>query len=265
VLHVWNTAGVASVVAKFVDRLYGTESSVMVRRAYDRVGLTTYGTVYDDGAARFLLRCLSSARAFDVVHVYSLDRIVPWLKRLYPGKPVVMYYVGTDILGRWEEKRRRWTHADAVAYSTVNLAPGAPESAIHIPAPVDTDMFHPLPVERKMGTALARRYGMEKEVEAVAASKSLSLEWMDTWGVPHGELPMLFSSFEYFIDMRRPEGHANPVTSVGKAALEALACGCKAIVATGETIESLPPENRPEGVAKAWHALYTRLVTEGRR
>ena len=247
-------------VAKFVDRQFQSESRVVARKKYDRVGLTTFGKAYDDGAAEFLARCLLAARGSDIVHVYSWDRVVPWLKLLYPEKPVVLYYVGTDILSAWEKKRPRWSRADKVAYSTINLALGAPEKALHISAPIDTDLFYPRDVQRRPGAALARRYGTDEETEAIARDRFLSLQWIDTWGVPHSELPDLFSSVEYFIDLRRPEGHSKPVTSVGKAALEALACGCKVITASGETLESLPPENRPEVVAERWHKLYLELL-----
>ena len=260
VLHIWNTAGVASIVAKFLDRDFRAQSVVLGRRKFDQTGMTTYGRAVDDGATAFSARCLLAARRCDIVHVYAWDRVVPWLKRLYPSKPVVMYYVGTDILGRWEEKRPRWSKADLVAYSTPNLAAGAPERALHIPAPIDTDLFYPRDVERKPGTALSRHYGMDPEAEAVAKARSLRLQWIDHWGVPHTELPELFSSVEYYIDLRRPEGHSAPVTSVGKASLEALACGCKVITANGETLDTLPPENRPETVAGRWHELYLSLL-----
>lgn len=41
ILHVWNTAGVASVIAKFMDRLLGTKSLVVHRRAFDLFSVTT--------------------------------------------------------------------------------------------------------------------------------------------------------------------------------------------------------------------------------
>ncbi|MDG6938157.1 MAG: glycosyltransferase [Nitrososphaerota archaeon] len=118
VLHVWNTAGVASVIAKFADRAFHSESTVITRKAADRTGLTTYGTAYGDGAARFFLRALRMSGGADVVHVHSLDRVVPWIKRLH-RVPVVMHYHGTDIEGRWPEKKRRWGRADMVAVAAL--------------------------------------------------------------------------------------------------------------------------------------------------
>jgi glycosyltransferase involved in cell wall biosynthesis len=259
ILHVWNTAGVASVIAKFCDRGFGTESTVITRRAADKVGLTTYGKAYEDGPTTFFIRALLMARSVNVVHVHSLDRIVPWLRRLYRGKPLVMHYHGTDIEGRWEEKENRWKSADAIVCSTPNLLEGAPSSAVHIPNPVDTDIFRSLGVDRDPRSALSFRYGMDSEAEQLAKRLGLNLTWFDRWGVPHDKMPETFSRFAYYVDLRRPPGH-HEARSVGKAALEALACGCQVIDWSGKTLQGLPDENRPENVAAKWYELYRGLM-----
>lgn len=261
ILHIWNTAGVASVIAKFTDRQFQTRSTVITRKAVDRVGLTTYGRAYDDGAAVFFLRALLMARAADVVHVHSLDKVVPWVKRLY-GKPVVMHYHGTDIEGRWAEKKTRWETADYLAVSTPNLLEGAPSSAVYVPNPVDTDIFKPGGGGRDPKSAVSFRYGMDAEAEEIAKVLGLSLTWLDRWGVRHDEMPGVLSKFAYYIDMRRPPGRVE-ARSVGKAALEALAAGCKVVDWTGRVIEGLPPQNDPSTVAASWHEVYLGLLSRG--
>ncbi len=258
ILHVWNTAGVASVIAKFTDRQFDTRSKVIARKAADRVGLTTYGVAYPDGAPRFFLRALRMSADADLVHVHSLDRVVPWVKWLY-GKPVVMHYHGTDVERRWREKESRWKRADYVAVSTPNLLDGAPSLAVFIPNPVDTDLFRPSEAGKVPLSALSFRYGMDAEAEDAAKRLGLRLTWLDRWSVPHEKMPEVLSRFEYYIDMRRPPQHV-VAHSVGRAALEALACGCKVIKWSGEVIEGLPPENEPVSVAAKWHEVYARLL-----
>lgn len=258
ILHVWNTAGVASVIAKFADRGFGTQSTVITRMAADRVGLTTYGRAYPDGAARFFLRAVRMAASADVVHVHSLDRVIPWVKRLY-GKPVVVHYHGTDIEGRWAEKRPRWSRVDYIAVSTPNLLDGAPENAVHVPNPVDTDMFRPTGEERDPSSAVSFRYGMDAEAEAAAKKLGLKITWLERWSVRHDEMPKILSKYAYYIDMRRPPDHI-VARSVGKAALEALACGTKVIDWTGSVLSELPRENEPREVAARWHGVYARLL-----
>ena len=258
ILHVWNTAGVASVIAKFSDRDFGTSSTVITRRAADRVGLTTFGTVYDDGPARFFIRALRQSGRADLVHVHSLDRIVPWVKRIY-GKPVVMHYHGTDIEGRWEEKRPRWSKADYVAVSTPNLLAGAPARAVHVHNPIDTDIFGPAPVPREPASAVSFHYGMDAEAAAAAKKLGLALSWLDRWSVRHEDMPNVLSKYEYYIDMRKPPAHL-VARSVGKAALEALACGCSVVDWNGEVIRGLPEENDPRRVAAKWNVVYSGLL-----
>ena len=259
ILHVWNTAGVGSVIAKFTDREFGTQSLVITRKAADRVGLTTYGRTYPDGAAAFFLRALWSSGAFDVIHVHSLDRVVPWLKRLR-SKPVVVHYHGTDIEGRRPEKEERWKKADFVAVSTPNLLEGAPSSAVHIPNPVDTDLFRPTGAERVPNSALSFRYGMDSEAQEAARKLGLDLTLVDRWSVEHTRMPELLSRFSCYIDMRRPPDHV-VARSVGKAALEALACGCKVVDWEGKVTEGLPPEHDPREVASRWNGVYRRLLS----
>ena len=258
ILHVWNTAGVASVIAKFTDREFGTRSVVITRKAADRVGLTTYGRAYDDGPARFFLRALLMARSADLVHVHSLDRIVPWVKRLY-SKPVVMHYHGTDIEERWKEKEGRWRRADYVAVSTPNLLEGAPSSAVYVPNPIDTDLFAPRQGNRDPRSAVSFRYGMDTEAEGAANRLGLSLTLLDRWSVEHDRMPETLSKFAYYIDMRKPPDHVL-ARSVGKAALEALALGCSVVDWEGKVIRGLPQENDPKNVAAKWQGTYVQLL-----
>ena len=257
-LHVWNTAGVASVIAKFTDREFGTESTVITRLAADRVGLTTYGKAFDEGAMAFFLRSLRMARGADVVHVHSLDRIVPWVKRLL-GKPTVMHYPGTDIEGRWAEKNARWRRADYLAVSTPNLLAGAPSHAVYVPNPVDTDLFKPIGTPPPPDSALSFRYGMDAEAEAAAAKLGLKLAWLERWEVSHVRMPEVLAKHAYYIDMRKPPGRA-VAQSVGRAALEALACGLRVVRWDGEVVSGLPPEHGPESVAARWNEVYSGLV-----
>jgi hypothetical protein len=262
VLHIWNTAGVASITAKFLDREFGTRSTVITRKKFDTVGFTTYGNAYDDGALAFSLRALRASRSADIVQVYAWDRIVPWLRRFAGSKPLVMYYVGSEIRGRWKEKQGRWSRADLVAYTTSDLSEGAPPSAFQAFCPVDTDMFHPSGGKREPDSAVSIRYGMERETGEVCKKLGLNLTWVDRGSVPYAGMPELFSRYEYFIDMRKPPGRA-VVEVLGKAGLEALASGCKVVDWLGNVHEGLPEENRPEKTTEAWYARYKALMDRG--
>jgi len=258
VLHVWNTAGVASVIAKYQRKLLGWDTWVLMRREWDKFGLTTYGEVLDVSAKRFILKVLLMARKYDVIHVHFLDRIVPLLKLLYPWKTIILHYHG-EIRGRWSERRKYWRWADILLVSTPDLLEGAPDHAIYLPNPVDTELFKPMPKLRRPGTGLfivkwGRMHAWSYLKDIVYKyCRELSIEcevlFADKNPVKHTEMPYLLNKYEYFIDI--PHGsqeHGRLLQVLSKTGLEALACGLKVVRWDGRVVERLPPEHRPESV-----------------
>jgi hypothetical protein len=264
VLHVCNPAGVGSVIAKFMDRLFGTESLVIQRRIFDPYGLTTYGELWDCGAKMFVLKCLWLARKYDIVHVHSFDKIVPFLKLLYPGKIVVLHYHGTDIRGKWKQRQKYWSKADALLYSVKDVEDkDTPKNAVHLPNPVDTDMFQPGSKE-KLNQALTISHYADDLAKEIAQLYGLKLTVL-TQKIPHIEMPKLLSQHEYYIEIKRDKegrilGREN---SVSVTALEALACGCKVIKGWDKQIlEKLPEQHLPEKVVTKLFKIYKDIMGE---
>jgi len=258
VLHIWNTAGVASTIAKYQAKLLGWDTWVMTRKVFDRYGLTTYGEALDCGAKIFSLKALIRARGYDVVHVHSLDKLVPWLKAIYPNKPVILHYHGSEIRGKWKERACYWRRADLVLVSTPDLLEGAPRGVTYLPNPVDLELFKPLPGLREEGTALYIIKHQEGEdlswVRKVASKLKLKLTVRDRISDPidYVDLPTYLNKFEYYIDR-------NYVRSLSKTALEALACGLKVVRWDEKVVEGLPDAHRPANVIKALAELYGNL------
>ncbi|MEM2570083.1 MAG: hypothetical protein QXT67_09145 [Candidatus Bathyarchaeia archaeon] len=255
ILHIWNTAGVASVIAKFMDRLFGTKSLVVHRRAFDPFGVTTYGELWDCGAKTFALKCLILARKFDIIHIHSIDKLIPYLKFLYPNKPIILHYHGSDIRGKWLMKRKYWDKADAILYSTPDLINDeTPKKAIYIPNPVDTDLFYPLYInKRKIRSAMAFNYHLDTNKAVYYAKKyGLSLDILER-SIPYENMPNKLNEYEYYVDQTE-------IPSLSKTALEALACGLKVIRWDGEIIEGLPEEHKPENVAQKIWEIYREML-----
>ncbi len=141
ILHIHNVAGIAGTLTKFIDGNYGTESLVLMRSALDKYNFMRGGSKSNCGAISFILKCILTARKFNIIHIHDLDKIVPWLKRLYNNKPVVLHYHGTRIRGLWREREELWKKSDAILVSTPDLLEGAPKSAIYVPNPVDIRFF----------------------------------------------------------------------------------------------------------------------------
>ncbi len=256
ILHIWNTAGVASVLAKYQSKVLGWHTWVITRRSYDRYGLTIYGEALKTGTSTFVLKALSLARKFDVIHVHSLDKIVPLFKLIYPSKPLILHYHGSDIRNKWELKKKIWKKADLILVSTPDLLSGAPENVVYLPNPVDTELFRPVHGSKNPNSALyiIKRQAGERIDWAYEVAEKLGLELtiIDRVAspIPHIELPRFLNRFEYYIDRKH-------IPSLSKTALEALACGLKVVNWKEEIVEGLPSEHKPDKVVNKLYKIMT--------
>lgn len=254
ILYIGNTAGVASIIAKYMDRLFDTRSKVVQRS--NRFGFTPYGEPWNCGAKMFTLKSLCVAKKFDIVHVNYFDKIVPFLKFLYHKKRVVLHYHGDDIRGKWSLRRKYWSKADFVLYSTPELKDKeTPETAIWLPTPVDTDLFYPFQhCVKKPNSALSMDNNLDVEKAKRYARKYGLRLTFQSLTIPYLGMPKLLNQYEYYIDTKTP-GDAS-----SKTGLEALACGLKVINYYGEVMEGLPEEHKPENVVRRVHERYVELL-----
>jgi len=254
ILHIGNTAGVASVIAKFMDRMFDTKSFVVMRKVFDKYGLTIYGEAWDCGAKVFAFKCFLLARKFDIVHVHDFDKIVPLLKLFYSNKPVVLHYHGSRIRNQWKERKKFWSKADVLLYSVKDVEDSSmPLGAVWMPNPVNTEFFKPLNINRKPNSALSIDTHLNKEQALKFASKHNLQLTIKTANVPHRLMPSLLNQFEFYIDVKTTG------FSMSKTGLEALACGCKVINYHGEIVDKLPEEHKPENVILKLKKIYERL------
>lgn len=261
VLHVFNVAGVASTLAKYQKKMYKWDTWVITRKKYDPYGLTVYGRSFNDPKYLFIIRALITAKKYDLIHVHDFDKIVPWLKRLYSNKPIIIHYHGTRIRGKWQSREKYWSKSDAILASTSDLLEGAPKHVIYLPNPVDTELFYPMPKLRKAGTALyiiKHQYGEDLEWPRKVAEKlKLQLVVRDRIKdpIPYRELPRFLNKFEYYIDR-------NYISSLSKTALEALACGLKVVRWDGKIVKSMPSDHKPETVIRCLKGVYETLIPQ---
>lgn len=263
ILHIGNTAGVGSVIARYMDRFFGTDSLVVARRVSDPVGFTTYGELWNSGPKMFTLKCLLTARAFNIVHIHYFDKIIPYLKLLYPRKLVVMHYHGDDIRDKWKLKRKYWSKADMILYSSLDLLDDeTPEEAIYLPNPVDTEAFHPCEAKPRSKTAFHIFYNANALAERYAEKNSLDLtiyDWRTKGRIPHLRFAEVLCRYEYYIDVKVNQSGIL-LEALSKTAFEALACGLKVITWDGTVVDGLPPDNSPENAAKRVFEMYLGLL-----
>jgi len=227
ILHVWNQAGVGSILAKYQRKL-GHEALVIKRRGFDKWGIERfYGTrIYDGSTLGFYWYVLRACRKVDVVHVHSIIKVVPFI-----DKPCVLHFHGSDL--------RKIAFVDAifkrllsvkVLVSTPDLLNLVPK-AEWLPNPVDTELFYP-----------------HKPKEA-------PLKDTCELGVPY----KLMSDYlvQYSIFWEDPK---HSVRFPRKMAFEALACGLS-VIWNGLTISPpLPKIHEPLNVAKRTVQIYEGLM-----
>lgn len=258
VLHIWNTAGIGSLIAKYMDMYYDTESYVIMRKSFDPFNQTIYGDVFDMTASRFIIKALWLALRYDIIHVHALDKIVPILKFL--RRKVVLHYHGTDIRGRWKERRKFWEKADVVLVSTKDLLEGAPDHVIYMPNPVDTDLFRDYNSKQK-GYAFHISYGADDIAMNIAKELGLQLviHDRDKEPIPHYMMPHMLNQYEYYIDIKKDKLTNKIIPEMSLTGLEALACGCKVVAWNNKVHEGLPKEYEPRSVVKRVYEIYKEV------
>lgn len=264
ILHIWNIAGVGSIIAKYMDKYYGTSSWVIMRKLFDKFGLTIYGELWDCGAKTFTLKALLKARKFDIIHIHGFDRILPYLRVLYSNKPLIMHYHGSDIRGHWQLRKKYYRKADAILVSTSDLLENAPENVQYLPNPVDTEIFyrkHPSIYPKTafhfgyraddVASQYAKRYGLKLVIHNRTQTP-----------IPYIQLADVLCDYDYYIDVKRSKDGIllGSGTSLSKVGLESLACGLKVIRWDGELVETLPKEHDPIEVIKKLFNIYQEVT-----
>jgi hypothetical protein len=266
ILHIYNPAGIAIILAKYMDKIYGTKSSVVdAANHFDataNVGLSDNGEVLSSHKRIFAIQCLLKSLNFDLIHLHGYDRITPYLKMVYPHKMVVLQYHGTDIRKRWQIRKKYWSKADLLLYSTKDLLDSeTPSTAQYISRPVDTEIFYPTTGNRNKNTAIHFSYNANLLAEKYATQHNLKLTTHNRNETPveHLMMPTFLSQFEYYIDVKCDLSN-NVIPALSKTGLEALACGLKVIKWDGTVISHLPTENKPHDVVSKLITLYNGVL-----
>lgn len=242
-----------------MDKTYKTHSWVLTRKKFDPWGHTVYGETSNLGPRLFTLKALMMGRKYDIIHVHAFDKIVPYLKLIYPNKKILLHYRGVDIRGIWDSRVKYWSKADIVCVSTEDLLDGAPPGIICIPRAVDTDFFHPRDTSN-YGMVFHTSYNADDLAKKYAEEHDLSLTIHDRLKNPikYTKFGETLSKYEYYIDVKRSNGKLLDVLS--KTGLEALACGLKVIRWDGEIVEGLPEKHIPENVVKKLYKIYMEML-----
>ena len=256
VLHIWEISGVASTLQKHLAPL-GVDCKVMCSDKGDPYGFAANHINHSKPVTAAIIA--AEARKYDVLHIHFHDEFLPLLRGLYPSKPMVMHYHGSDIRGRDRAKYLR--HADAILYSTRDLAEYLPPEAEYFPNPIDTNIFTPAEKRPDHEYAIHFSYEADDLATGIAEKRNIPIIIIKQ-KIPHSEMPALLRNYTHLIEVKRKNGHLimGHVNDTGSLlSLEALACGLSVLCLDGERV-GLPPEHRASVAAERAAQLYEEIT-----
>ena len=275
IIHIWNTAGIGGLIARYMDRMKGTDSVCYMWNKWDPFDMGTektivYATAFGDRVGKIKVPFLAlTARHFDVIHNHGLDGLTPWLRLLYPKKKIILHYHGTRIRGKWDQKKKLWRHADRIIVSTPDLLDGAPVGVLYVPNLMDWDTIDRLKERHGKGIGMAAENSAltvsrwaDDEAQAIADAHGLRLVFWDRERAPldHKQFLDYVSRFSAYIDIKRDfltgPGTDQILEAHSLTGLEAMGLGLTVLNWRGEESEIDISNHRPENVIPILWELY---------
>lgn len=290
ILHVWDQAGVAFVLAKY-QKSRGYDSKAIMIREYDKYGIGKFyneyiiDTIKDD----FIQRSLCEARSADILHIHSrADMVSMFRKKFGNSKKIILQYHGSDVRGIKKQKlphrsklsdlavRGIFTYrkirdiilrvhlnaqrmADAVIVSTPDLLPLV-NNAIYVPNPVDIEHFKPHVFYQKKKKALTLETEVTNAQWVLDYCKnnniSLNIEIYDRSQNPvkHADMPNFLGQYTDYVDIKYV--NETILQALSKTGLEALACGLSVLDYKLNRRHGLPDEYAPINVVSRLESVY---------
>ena len=269
VLHIWNTAGVASLMSKHL-RMKGHISDVTMRTGYDPFGMAEYygDNLVNLGGKAFIDNSIKLAEKYNVIHVHGIWQIIPRLKKEYPNKKIILQHHGTELT-RCEDNQSRidtYKHCHAILCSTGDLSEQLKYEAVDhvvLENAVDTDLFKPEKNKTnkyKPALMFNIRYvdtDLVKQFVRANTDWDLHVVNREQKYVMYSEMPQLLHKYDKYVDVKIYEWLNNkPGEAFSKTGREALACGLKVLNYKGEIVEGLPEEYTPKYMVEKLINIY---------
>ena len=237
VLHIWDQAGVAFILAKF-QQINGNESKVIRVKNVDKYGIDEFYKEYGlfVAAEELVYKSIEEARRADVIHIHSLPEMVINIRNTYrDSKVIILHYHGTDIRGFSDDNsrafnlrnilrpknivrkiRKRHLHikaqrsADRVIVSTPDLIQLV-KGSIFLPNPIDTDHFNKRLI-KEISTDVYEGILVNSEVTNVELAMNyckhkkinLNIDIYDRTKNPiyYKDIPNFLKKYDVYVDLR---------------------------------------------------------------
>ena len=266
ILHIWDAAGVASVISKWQRKMLGHETKVIKNSKHDHLGITKF---YDGTMIKnkwwFVALSIIEARKYDIIHCHDAWFVVIPIKLLYPKKLLVMHYHGSLVRNNIKPVLRKiWEKfTDIILVSTPDLLDFEYDKApMYIPNPVDTELFHPveIPKNGKVFSSLKRNSDPDRITEMIrdmGIKGTIDLQKNEigyTNGIPYHNFPGKLSQYEYYADIIIMADKICKAHSM--CGLQAMSMGLKVIDWDSIIHTGLPDRHTPENVTMFVEKAY---------
>ena len=264
VFHIW-TIGADGSISRIACQPYGYKTRVLMRYVHDPFKMTDYygdeSTMLD--GINFYQYAILACFDFDIIHIHGVTELVAMIRSRYPDKKIIIHYHGSDIANCSNNELRisQTISANAICYSTPDLAQYLPDNAIYIPNAINTNLFRPIECKKDGAFIFKIRYLDWQKVINFVDKFNIDYEIIDreTNTTPFYEMPVLYNKYKMFIDVKGYSNRDGIGQAYSKSGLEALACGLTVLNHAGEFVQGLPEIHTIEHKGKILNDLYKSL------
>jgi hypothetical protein len=262
ILHVWDQAATASVIAKWQKKI-GHTTTVIKNAKHDKAGMTKYyGGILVKNKYHFILKATLMARNYDVIHLHDAWFMVVPLKLFYRNKKIVLHYHGSLIRNKTIDNYRAKLESlvDLILVSTPDLLEyDYQKQPYYLPNPIDTDLFK----QRKPQTNNRCFTSLKAETKSKEIDKYLTKDFDYEFqenvkgyatAIPYEKFHEKLEQYEYYADIPFIKGKLIPAHSV--CGLQALNMGLGVLRWDGVLEYGLPSFHKPESVVKELDKFY---------
>ena len=266
ILHIWDQASTASVIAKW-QRKIGHSTAVIKNAKHDKEkGTLHYGGFIIKNKYLFIIKAIILAKKFDIIHLHDAWFMVVPLRILYPKKLIIMHYHGSMVRAELKGKNFRLKNekfVDGIIVATPDLLSfDYSKQPYYIPNPVDVELFkpiRPLPNGKALISLKKNQSSSRTLMELQKNGYDVILETIPReLRTDYANFPTRLMMYEYYADLPYINGemiHANSVTG-----LQAMSMGLKVISWDYSVRNSLPDYHHPEHVVKEIDKIYSQAL-----
>jgi glycosyltransferase involved in cell wall biosynthesis len=297
ILHVWDQAGVACILAKY-QRRQGYFSSVLRVKDQDKYGINRF---YSDlitfcSEQDFIQSTLREADSAQLIHVHSrIDVIAPLREKYGKSKKIILHYHGTDIRGFSSlamypkhsrlasilpnsksilkklirrksgtivKNRKAQLAADGILVSTSDLLKLV-RRAIYLPNPVDIEHFKPDDYQLDRGKRALTIRSEVTDIDWTLDYCKRNQVDLDIETYDRTQNPIMYQDMPSFLKRYNTYVDIRLVNgkileNLSKSALESLACGLEVLDYRLMYHRGLPSEHDPLEVLSKLENIYFR-------